>query len=64
MSGDDYCMKKRISIIFTAIAVIILGGFTYYGSLTETNQETDSIVTDKDGEIVEPLSGNKDSIGH
>lgn len=57
-------MKKRISMVLTAIALITFGVFTYYGSLTEAKKENDSIVTDKDGEVVEPLSGNNDNIGH
>ncbi|WP_413367281.1 hypothetical protein [Lysinibacillus sp. 3P01SB] len=57
-------MKKRISIGLTTIAIITFGVFIYYGSLTEANKETDSIVTDKDGEVVEPLSGNNDNLGH
>ncbi|MGN7117173.1 hypothetical protein [Lysinibacillus odysseyi] len=57
-------MKKRISIGLTTIAIITFGVFVYYGSLTEANKETDSIVTDKDGEIVEPLRGNNDNLGH
>lgn len=64
MPGADYFMKKRISIGVTTIAIITFGVFTYYGSLTGTNKETDSIVTDKDGEVVEPLSGNNDNVGH
>lgn len=57
-------MKKRISMVLTTIALITFGVFVYYGSLTEANKENDSIVTDKDGEVVEPLSGNNDNIGH
>lgn len=57
-------MKKRISIVLTMIAIITFGVFTYYGSLTEANKETDSIVIDKDGGVVEPLSGNNDNMGH
>ena len=57
-------MKKRISIVLTTIAIITFGVFTYYESLTEANKETDSIVIDKDGEVVEPLSGNNDNMGH
>ena len=57
-------MKKRISIVLTTIAIITFGFFTYYGSLTEANKETDSIVIDKDGEVVELLSGNNDNMGH
>lgn len=64
MQGDDYFLKKRISIVLTMIAIITFGVFIYYGSLTEANKETDSIVIDKDGEVVEPLSGNNDNIGH
>lgn len=57
-------MKKRISIVLTMIAIATFGVFIYYGSLTEANKETDSIVINKDGEIIEPLSGNNDNIGH
>ena len=57
-------MKKRISIVLTMIAIITFGVFIYYASLTEANKETDSIVIDQDGEVVEPLSGNNDNIGH
>lgn len=57
-------MKKRISIGLTTIAIITFGVFIYYGSLTEGNKGTDSIVTDKDGEVVEPISGNNDNLGH
>ncbi|WP_438310659.1 hypothetical protein [Sporosarcina sp. FA9] len=57
-------MKKRISIVLTTVAIITFGVFTYYGSLTEANKETDSIVIDKDGEVVESLSGNNDNMGH
>lgn len=57
-------MKKRISIVLTTIA-IIFGVFIYYGSLTKANNETDSIIIiDKDGEVVEPLSGDNDNRGH
>ncbi|MBO1910370.1 hypothetical protein J4G37_36995 [Microvirga sp. 3-52] len=54
-------MKKRISIVLATIAISTFGVFTYYASVTEANKETDSIVIDKDGEVVEPLSGN---MGH
>lgn len=57
-------MKKRISIVLTTITIIAFGVFAYYTSSTETNKETDSIVIDKDGEVVEPLSGNNDDMGH
>lgn len=58
-------MKKRISIVLTTIAIITFGVFIYYGSLTKANNETDSIIIiDKDGEVVEPLSGDNDNMGH
>lgn len=57
-------MKKGNSIVLTTVAIIAFGVFTYYGSLTVDNKETDSIVIDKDGEVVEPLRGNKDNMGH
>lgn len=57
-------MKKIISIGLTTIAIITFGIFTYYGSLTEANKEMESMIMDKDGEIVEPLSGSNDNMGH
>jgi len=57
-------MKKRISIVLTLIAIITFGVFTYYGSSTGANKETDSMVIDKDGEVVEPLSGHNENMGH
>ena len=57
-------MKKGNSIVLTTVAIIAFGVFTYYGSLTVDNKETDSIVIDKHGEVVEPLSGNNDNMGH
>lgn len=57
-------MKKRISIVLTTIAIVIFSVFTYYSSSTEANKKTETIVTDKDGEVVEPISGDKDNIGH
>lgn len=57
-------MKKRFSVVLTTIAIITFGVFIYYGPLTEANKETDSIVIDKNGEVVEPLSGNNDNMGH
>ena len=41
MQGDDYFMKKRISIVLTTVAIITFGVFTYYGSLKEDNKEKD-----------------------
>lgn len=56
-------MKKRITIILTMLAIMILGGFTYYGSSTKTNKETESIVIDTDRKVVELLSSNN-TMGH
>lgn len=57
-------MKKRISAVLAITAIITFGIFTYYGTLTETNKETDSILIDKDGAVVEPLSDKNDNMGH
>lgn len=57
-------MKKIISIVLTLIAIVTLGVFTYYTSSTEANKESDSIVTDKNGEVVEPLNEDNGNLGH
>lgn len=56
-------MKKK-SIVLITIAIIGLGAyFTYY---SEANKGNDSIVTDKNGEVVEPLNQDEDNdnLGH
>ncbi|MFC0300616.1 hypothetical protein ACFFIS_07265 [Virgibacillus soli] len=60
-------MKKRGTIMLITVAIITFGVFTYYSSPTEANKETDkteSIVTDKNGEIVEPLNEDDGNLGH
>ena len=57
-------MKKKIAILLTMVAIIILGGFIYYGFLNEDNQHNDSIMINKDGEVVDPISEDSDNIGH
>ncbi|WP_440896183.1 hypothetical protein ACS127_16905 [Amphibacillus sp. Q70] len=54
-------MKKRISIMLI-ILVIIIGTFVYFSVLKEPAQKT--IVFDKNGEEIEPLSGDSDNLGH
>lgn len=57
-------MKKRISIVLTTMAIITFGVFIYYTSSTEANKESDSIVIDKNGEVVEPLKEDNGNLGH
>lgn len=57
-------MKKRISIILTTIAIITFGVFTYLIPSTGANEESDSIVIDKDGEVVPPLKKDNGNLGH
>lgn len=57
-------MKKKIAILLTTVAIIVLGGFIYYSFLNEDNQDKDSIMINKDGEVVDPLSEDSDNIGH
>ena len=57
-------MKKRISIVLTTMAIITFGVFTYYTSSTGANKESDSIVVDKNGEVVEPLNEDNGNLGH
>ncbi|MGF7015235.1 hypothetical protein [Ornithinibacillus bavariensis] len=54
-------MKKRSLIILTTAT--ITGLLTYFLFITE-DKKTESIVIDKDGEIVKPLNGENDTIGH
>jgi len=64
IQGDDYFMKKRISIVLTTMGIITFCVLTYYTSSTEANKESDSIVTDKNGEVVEPLNEDNGNLGH
>ncbi|MCC2252099.1 hypothetical protein JUJ52_19400 [Virgibacillus sp. AGTR] len=57
-------MKKRSTIVLITISIIIFGVFTYYSFSTKANKETDSIVTDKNGEVVEPLNEDNGNMGH
>ncbi|MGN5455176.1 MAG: hypothetical protein ACI4XN_04255 [Candidatus Kurthia intestinigallinarum] len=57
-------MKKKIAILLTTVAIIVLGGFIYYSFLNEDNQDNDSIMINKDGEVVDPLSEDSDNMGH
>ena len=57
-------MKKRIVITLTTIAIITFGIFMYAGYLTDANKETDSMMINKDGEVIEPLSDVNDEMGH
>ncbi|WP_158620991.1 hypothetical protein [Candidatus Kurthia intestinigallinarum] len=57
-------MKKKIAILLTTVAIIVLGGFIYYGFLNEDNQDNDSIMINKDGEVVDPISKDSDNMGH
>lgn len=57
-------MKKRSTIVLITTTIIVFGVFTYYSSPTEANKETDSIVTDKNGEVVEPLNEDNGNMGH
>lgn len=54
-------MKKRVFIMLIMIASII-GAFAYHSNSKEPIQKT--IVIDKNGKVVEPLSGDNDNLGH
>lgn len=56
--------EKKVSVVLTTIAIITFGFFIYYVSSTEANKESDSIVIDKDGEVVEPLNEDNGNLGH
>ncbi|WP_185763897.1 hypothetical protein [Niallia circulans] len=54
-------MKKIISIVLAAIIIVSFG---YYSTVKEPNEKKESVITDKNGEIIEPISGDSDNIGH
>lgn len=56
-------MRKKVSIGLIMIAIII-GAFVYYPFSKEPIKETDTIITDKNGEVVEPINGDNDNLGH
>jgi len=55
-------MGKKVTIGLVIIALI--GAFVYFLILKEPNSETDTIITDKNGKVVEPIDGDNDNIGH
>lgn len=54
-------MKKRISIVLVAI---IIGSFALLFNFEKSIKKTDSIITDKNGQVIELISGDNDNIGH
>lgn len=56
-------MRKKVSIGLIMIALII-GAFVYYPISKEPVKETDTIITDKNGKLVEPMDDDSDHIGH
>ncbi|WP_176481984.1 hypothetical protein [Paucisalibacillus globulus] len=54
-------MKKKIIIGLVIIALI--GAFVYFLILKEPNTE-DTIITDKNGKVIEPIDDDNDNIGH
>ncbi|WP_339217056.1 hypothetical protein [Ornithinibacillus sp. FSL M8-0202] len=56
-------MRKKVTIGLIMITIII-GAITYYPTLKEPIKETDTIITDKNGKVVEPINGDNDNIGH
>lgn len=57
-------MKKRSTIVLITVTIITFGVFTYFTSSTEANKENDSIVTDKNGGVVEPLNEDNGNMEH
>lgn len=55
--------EKKVTIGLIMITIII-GAITYYPTLKEPIKETDTIITDKNGKVVEPINGDNDNIGH
>ncbi|MCM3030856.1 MULTISPECIES: hypothetical protein [unclassified Niallia] len=54
-------MKKIISIVLVAIIVVSI---SYYSFSKESNDKTESVITDKNGNLIEPISSDNNNIGH
>jgi hypothetical protein len=60
-------MKRKFSIGLIMVSIVI--GVSAYSISTysiskEPAKKTDTIITDKNGKVVEPISGDNDNIGH
>jgi len=54
-------MKRIISFVLVSIVIV---SFAYYSFPKESTKKTESVITDKNGKAIEPISGDKDNIGH
>lgn len=54
-------MKKIISIVLVAIIIV---SFSYYSTAKGPVEKKESVITDNNGKVIEPISGNNDNIGH
>lgn len=54
-------MKKIISIVLVAIIIV---SFSYYSIAKGPVEKKESVITDYNGKVIEPISGNNDNIGH
>ena len=54
-------MKKIISIVLVAIIIVSI---TYYSFSKESIDKKDSVITDKNGELMETISSDNNNIGH
>jgi hypothetical protein len=63
LKKGEILLRKKVSIGLIMIAIII-GAFVYYLISKEPIKETDTIVIDKNGKVVEPINGDNDNLGH
>lgn len=54
-------MKKVISIVLVTIIIV---SFAYYSFSKESIEKTESVITDKNGIVIESISGDNDNVGH
>lgn len=54
-------MKKIISIVLVAIIIV---SFSYNSIAKGPVEKKESVITDNNGKVIEPISGNNDNIGH
>ncbi|KAB7668708.1 hypothetical protein [Bacillus sp. B1-b2] len=54
-------IKKTIFIVLVAIIIL---GIAFYSYSRESIEKMESLVTDNNRKVIEPISGDTDHIGH
>lgn len=54
-------IKKTIFIVLVAIIILAIAFYSYS---RESIEKMESVVTDNNGKVIEPISGDTDYLGH